>query len=363
MPMVKCKYCGGMVSGESGTVYCPSCQKAFWVAPASAPQSKTGTVVQLRKERSGSRNGMNFILAISGIAMFAAGGFILLAREPAEEDKSAQIQEVEKEIAGLEAELELEKMNLSKVEASLATERKLAETARWRNNQQTLATDKAVAKSNAPNPSTPVSKPASMSPLIEQCEKSVVVIGVANGSGSGFLISEDGYVATNAHVVGSAKTAEIQIQRSDSRDLILIRGAKVVAVHADHDLALIKLPEAPATVSGDGKYPAVKIRGEKLVAGEEVFAVGSPGAGFLTLTFTVSRGTISNPLRWFGITPVVQTTAIVNPGNSGGPLFDMKGLVAGVVTAKAIGAEAVTFAVPAGVLSEFLNRHRITLKK
>ena len=148
-------------------------------------------------------------------------------------------------------------------------------------------------------------------------------------SGSGFLISEDGYIMTNNHVVADAD--EIRVVLSDNRQL----RARLIGRDPLTDVAVIKI---------DGRFPAVRLgRSEEVRIGEWVLAIGNP----LDLGTTVTSGIVSakgrtlNNLigqaagtnaRW-AIEDFIQTDAPINPGNSGGPLVNLRGEVVGVNSA------------------------------
>ena len=137
--------------------------------------------------------------------------------------------------------------------------------------------------------------------------------------GSGFIISHDGYILTNNHVVDHAD--KVTVRLSDRREL----DAKVVGVDADYDIALLK-------VDAGGDLPAVNLGDSRsLKPGQWVLAIGSP-FGF---DYTVTQGIVSAVGRNLGqrdqpYTSFIQTDVPINRGNSGGPLFDLQGRVVGV---------------------------------
>lgn len=164
--------------------------------------------------------------------------------------------------------------------------------------------------------------------------------GVATGVGSGVILTSDGYVLTNRHVVEGAQTVTVALP--DGREL----AGTVVEVASDTDLALVK-------VRADG-LPAATIGGGDLVVGQTAIAIGSPLG---TYTETVTRGIVSGldrevtvrdeqtgrPVTLRGL---IQTDAAINQGNSGGPLLDASGRVIGINTAVAASAEGLGFAIP-----------------
>ena len=157
--------------------------------------------------------------------------------------------------------------------------------------------------------------------------------------GSGFVISQDGYVLTNAHVVEGAD--EITVKFTDKREL----KAKLIGADKRTDIALLKIDATsplPAVRFGD---PA------KLKVGEWVVAIGSP-FGFEN---TVTAGIVSakgRSLPQENFVPFIQTDVAINPGNSGGPLFNMRGEVVGInsqIYSRTGGFMGLSFAIPADV--------------
>ncbi len=159
--------------------------------------------------------------------------------------------------------------------------------------------------------------------------------------GSGFIISGDGYILTNNHVVDHADKVTVRLQ--DRRTLT----AKVVGTDPTYDIALLK-------VDAGGSLPAVKIGdSSKLKPGQWVLAIGSP-FGF---DYTVTQGIVSAVGRNLGerdqaYTSFIQTDVPINRGNSGGPLFDLQGRVVGVnsqIYSNSGGYLGVAFSIPIDV--------------
>ncbi|MBI3141082.1 MAG: DegQ family serine endoprotease [Rhodocyclales bacterium] len=165
--------------------------------------------------------------------------------------------------------------------------------------------------------------------------------------GSGFVISADGYILTNAHVVEAAE--EIVVKFNDKRDF----KAKVIGFDKRTDVALIKI-EA-------GGLPAVKMGDpNRLRVGEWVVAIGSP-FGFES---SVTAGIVSakgRSLPQENFVPFIQTDVAINPGNSGGPLFNMKGEVVGInsqIYSRTGGFMGLSFAIPIDVAMDVQNQLR-----
>ncbi len=153
------------------------------------------------------------------------------------------------------------------------------------------------------------------------------------GLGSGFVMSSDGYVITNNHVVRKAEEIEVILEGGKKYT------AKIVGTDPATDLALLKIdPEEP--------LPAVEMGDSSALAiGDGVFAIGNP----FGLGHTVTAGIVSAKGRALGIgryDNFIQTDAAINPGNSGGPLFDYEGKVVGVNTAVMARGQGLGFAIP-----------------
>jgi serine protease Do len=165
--------------------------------------------------------------------------------------------------------------------------------------------------------------------------------------GSGFIISDDGYILTNAHVVGGAD--EIIVRLTDKREF----KAKVIGTDSRTDVALIKIDATglPKIIQGDP---------DKLKVGEWVVAIGSP-FGFDS---SVTAGIVSakgRSLPQESYVPFIQTDAAINPGNSGGPLFNMKGEVIGInsqIYSRSGGYMGLSFAIPIDVAMDVARQLR-----
>ncbi len=171
--------------------------------------------------------------------------------------------------------------------------------------------------------------------------KAVVTVQTEDGHGSGFLVTNDGYLITNQHVVGDESMVKVKFEQGFTLD------AQVMKVNKDFDVALLKVQatDLPALTIGDDKA---------LMLGEEIFAIGTPME--TSLGQSVSRGILSGRRDIEGRS-LIQTDVSINPGNSGGPLLDENGLVIGVATLKISGKglEGLGFGVPISVALEMLN--------
>jgi len=173
------------------------------------------------------------------------------------------------------------------------------------------------------------------------------------GAGSGVIIAPDGYILTNSHVVHEANHIETTL--TDGRDL----EASLVGEDPAVDLAVIRVQEtARLPYAGLGESASLR-------AGQLVIAMGNP-LGFQS---TVSTGVVSSTGRFWRteegrlIDNIIQHTAPLNPGNSGGPLVDSRGRVVGINTAMILGAQGISFSIPADtvtwVVSQLLQYGRV----
>lgn len=173
--------------------------------------------------------------------------------------------------------------------------------------------------------------------------------------GSGFVVSEDGYILTNNHVVGDAD--KIKVWLKDGREFT----AKLVGTDPTTDVAVIKIEAKGLPTVSFGDSDAARV-------GEWVLAIGNPGIGGSSLDYTVTAGIVSakgrplgiiqgnleenpelSPIANYAIENFIQTDAVINPGNSGGPLVNLRGEVIGVNTAIASRTgyyEGYGFAIP-----------------
>ncbi len=169
--------------------------------------------------------------------------------------------------------------------------------------------------------------------------------------GSGFIISNDGYIITNNHVVEQAD--KILVKVSDGKEY----EAKIIGTDAKTDIALIK-------IKSGNSFPAVEIGdSDKVRVGEWVIAIGNP----FGLEQTLTAGIISAKGRVIGAGPYdnfIQTDASINPGNSGGPLFSMDGKVIGINTAIVAHGQGIGFAIPINmaknILAELKTKGKVT---
>src|ERR1035438_3747689 len=193
----------------------------------------------------------------------------------------------------------------------------------------------AVSAQNSPR--TSKSPDLDIPAIAREANGSVVSIVASDkdghplAQGSGFLISKDGQVVTNYHVIRNGSSAVVKFPDST---LFAVDG--VLVTHEDRDVTIIK-------VRGNGFKALTLGDSDRLRVGEEVVAIGNP----LSLESTVSNGIVSafrtdeNEGGKF-----VQITAPISPGSSGGPLFNMAGEVGGITTSHLVGGDNLNFAIP-----------------
>src|SRR6188768_824985 len=174
----------------------------------------------------------------------------------------------------------------------------------------------------------------------------------APGSGAGVIITPDGHIITNNHVVGDA--TEIEVRLSDKSKMI----AQVVGKDPDTDLAVLKVTtDHPLPNARFGDSSGVRV-------GQWVLAVGNPFGLERTVTLGVVSGIGRENVNLSRYENFIQTDASINPGNSGGPLFNLRGEVIGINTAIINFAQGIGFAIPSNmakqVLQQLVEQGRVT---
>ncbi|VGO20375.1 S1C family serine protease [Pontiella sulfatireligans] len=169
---------------------------------------------------------------------------------------------------------------------------------------------------------------------------SVVLVKTASGLGSGFFINKNGYLITNFHVIAGEKKISVTqfLQENQILRRVVHKDVEIVATAPFHDLVVLKLNDFDTEIT-----PVIFAPEEKLSIGETIFAIGNP----LGLERTVTEGVISQTHRNFGGILYLQVDAPVNPGNSGGPLFNARGQVIGIINMGVPSMEGLNFAIPA----------------
>jgi S1-C subfamily serine protease len=218
----------------------------------------------------------------------------------------------------------------------------------------------STARKNAATDSTPRGVSAPYQPRFARASGSSAFLPGPSSSGTGFVVSRDqGYVLTNKHVVRACGQVKVRIDGGKTRI------ATLQAVDADDDLALLRVPLPAGPTATFRQDPAVR-------PGDAIVAVGFPLAGLLADQVNVSTGSVNALAGLYNDLHMLQMSAPVQPGSSGGALFDASGNVVGVVVtklnAKVVAEETgdipqnVNFAVKASVAREFLRDHGVPFR-
>jgi len=175
--------------------------------------------------------------------------------------------------------------------------------------------------------------------IIEEAVKSVVTIRTDISQGTGFIIDDNGYIVTNAHVLSGASQVQALTYEQDMVE------AQLIGFNIQFDIALLKIP---------GDYQEIDLAdSDDIQIGEKVIAIGNP----LGLQFSVTEGIVSavNRQGINGIEAYIQTDAALNPGNSGGPLINKQGKVIGINNFKIGGGENLGFALESNYIEDVVN--------
>jgi len=170
---------------------------------------------------------------------------------------------------------------------------------------------------------------------------SVVTINHSEAMGSGIIISADGYIVTNYHVIQDAKN--IIVRTNNNSEYI----AEVIKINADYDLALLKIKGSSLQALPFGNSDLADI-------GDDVYAIGTPLSN--SLSQSVSKGIISGKRTW-NRNKIIQTDVSINSGNSGGALINKSGQIIGITTFKVgyRGYEGLGFCIPSNTIIEMLH--------
>jgi S1-C subfamily serine protease len=207
---------------------------------------------------------------------------------------------------------------------------------------------KTVAPADRPSPlSPPPPQKLTTAQIAEKATPSVVVVenfnedGQKAGQGSGYVFSGEGIVITNYHVIRGAKSLNVRVPGQEPYRIDSVLGYEI-----DHDVAALQM-------SG-GSLPALTTETiEEPKVGDRVVAIGAP----LGLESTVSEGIVS-AIRDAGTMHIIQTTASISPGSSGGPLLNEYGTVIGLTTSTMVNGQSLNFVVSAKHVSELLSRRQ-----
>jgi S1-C subfamily serine protease len=168
-------------------------------------------------------------------------------------------------------------------------------------------------------------------------------------SGTGFFISNDGYLVTNHHIVRDAKNLSVQIK---SENGLKDYKAEIVSDDKKNDLTILKISNTDFQFNNEIPF---LINGNEFPIGTSVYTLGYPMIETMGESIKLSDGIISSNSGYMSNSSVYQVTVPINPGNSGGPLFDKDGNLVGIINAKYSGAENVTYAIKSKYLLEMLH--------
>ena len=228
-----------------------------------------------------------------------------------------------------------------------------SETSTWFSDMPLADTGTGVTLTLTPRPEG--REPMSLSEVYDRCAKSVVAITTEHGGGkgswgSGMIMTADGYIITNAHVLDNAHNATVTLW--DNREF----KAMLVGADSASDVAVIKIDAMD--------LPAIEFCGSQPIVGEDVAAIGNPLGEQLRGTMT--DGIISAISRDITYTShpmtLIQTNAAINDGNSGGPLLNMYGQVVGMTSMKLISSygtlsiEGIGFAIPCDTIKAIADQ-------
>jgi S1-C subfamily serine protease/regulator of sirC expression with transglutaminase-like and TPR domain len=196
----------------------------------------------------------------------------------------------------------------------------------------------------APKTKAPLPKPQTTADLAESIAPSLVKITQmgregADGIGSGFIVSADGLIATNLHVIGEARRLQVEMHDGKTHAVTSIH-----ATDAHRDLALLK-------IDAKNLKPLPLGDSQKVRQGESVVAMGAPEG----LAFSIVQGVLSATREIDG-NDMLQIAIPIEKGNSGGPLLDMRGKVLGILTLKHIKTDNLGFAMPVNALKDLIEK-------
>lgn len=168
-----------------------------------------------------------------------------------------------------------------------------------------------------------------------------------SGTGSGIIISADGYIATNSHVIDDSKDTPVEVILTNGNSYI----ARVVGFDVRTDLAVVK-------INASGLTPVEFVNSDQIEVGQDAIAVGNPGG--VNYSNSLTRGCVSalnRTVKSNALVPYIQTDAAINPGNSGGPLLNSAGQVMGINTIKIANSdyEGMGFAIPSNTVVSISN--------
>lgn len=187
---------------------------------------------------------------------------------------------------------------------------------------------------------------------LDLIRQAIVLVSNPMGYGAGFVIDPSGLIVTNYHVVEDEEFHRVTFYRPGGEAPRVIDDVELVAFSRLRDIALLQI--APDAMPPEPLTALSLAADDSAHVGDVCFAIGNPGMGGAILSQTVSEGILSSLQRNFSDVLYIQTTAAVNPGNSGGPLLNRRGQVIGLITYKAFFQDNIAFALPTHEIRRFL---------
>ncbi len=186
---------------------------------------------------------------------------------------------------------------------------------------------------------------ADFSQAVKQIDPAVVTITAGDKSGAGFIVSPDGSILTNNHVIEDTDETKLQVKLQNDEEL----SATIAHTSIERDLCVLRIERT--------NLPVVQFASsEKLTSGQDVAAIGAP----LGLEHSVTRGVISALAREIDGQKYIQIDAALNEGNSGGPVINEQGQVIGVAVMIATEAQNVGFAIPSTAVMQFMQANGLS---
>lgn len=270
-----------------------------------------------------------FVLAI------ALSGIIILGYDytnKIKQDYTSQIRELNNEISEIQAELKDKEIEINTILSEITkTNLQIARS----NTQYELQLGELNQQISDLNVQS-----EGFTQIISEVIDSVVSVITDSGQGSGAIISSEGHVVTNFHVIEKATKASILAYNGKTYPI------ELTGYSIENDIAVLK-------ILSNETFDYFKFSdSDNLKAGQKIVALGNP----LGLSFTATEGIISSPQRYVNDNYYVQTDVTINPGNSGGPLINPNGDIIGIANFKVAGYEGLGFAIPSNRVVETVNR-------
>lgn len=248
------------------------------------------------------------------------------------EDYDSQISELKANVANLQKDLSEKQGKIESLSSEITkTSQQIEETS--------LKYDLQIGQLNQQISDLSVESEG-FSTVISDVIDAVVSVLTNTGQGSGAIISSNGYVVTNYHVIEGARRASVMTYDGN------IYSVELIGYDTKNDLAILKI------ISNETFDYFDFGNSDNLVTGQKVVALGNPAG----LSFTATEGIISSPSRTISGEQYIQTDVTLNPGNSGGPLINSAGKIIGIVNFKISNYEELGFAIPSNRVEDSIEK-------